>query len=835
DIESLYVEALRRASADGAPVRAELVRFWSARLSKTGVNDAARAEILHALIDLQEFGTVLPSLVVLARQDDAWLFAYVDGSIRTGRKPELVKFLQSELDRLDLTWPKRTARLHLLREHGGDAAALPYLRQFAEVLGGDWLPTFEDALEKLNRDDELIAFWKSRVRGRDVEADVKRGIAARSLAKGEKALAESILLALAANAPSDSPDVMQLLYVWGPGLTDRQLDWLEGRARASSGADRTQWMQHLMNAGAPQRAVDVAQGAYSEVYLHALVAAGRGEALSRAITERVADVSNPGELRFLARTALEGSQPAAMRAAYEKLLGADPDDAEALRYVGALDHVESRFSQARARLGRYIANGGSDYVSHFSFAEILARDGERARARAHFERSLVEIARFEQPTAHMRTIQALGLHRVGRTADAFAAFGALLVEFPENEHLRADYVAALLQSSRYAEAARVLSQVAAAPPPTAPEQRDGRLRLQVLSAQLLQAEARSGPAAAKLRLLLAEHPTYVPALIGLAQVERERGRWRIADALLQRALDVDPVNEDARRTRADLRGTHGGHLQLQTESLQIAGGQRERRSRVSADDLVAGGVRLGTIVEQNQVALAGRRYTRARGEVFLQSELESGLELRTSGFATGGALGGGLRIGHADGPRRTFVQADIRKPYWEAVEAVVGNDTRDRVEVHHDDQLGRRVSLGMTGALNRYGGGEAADEAHSAALDGNVGFSLRLGNPTLVARYGVDLESVDVRPPDALPAVSREVHAGSASLQQRLGRTLAAEATAGYAWDRRGGAGPFGSGHLTYDGPGRLGLQLWFERRLHTLSTDQRVTRAGANIVVKLD
>ena len=707
EIESLYVEALRRAWADGAPVRAELTRFWSAKLSNTGVRDAARAEILHALIDLQEFETVLPSLVQLARHDDAWLFAYMDGSIRTGRKPELVKFLQSELDRLDLTWTKRTARLHLLREHGGDEAALPYLRQFAEVQGGDWLAAFEEALQKLNRSDDLLAFWKSRVRRRDVALDVKRGIAARSLAAGQKPLAESILLELSANAPSDSPDVLQLLYAWGPNPTDAQLDWVEARARASSAVDRTQWMQHLLNAGAPQRAVDVAQGAYSEVYLRALVAAGRGETLSRAIVERVAYVSDPNQLRFLARLALEGSQPAAMRAAYEKLLTADPDDGEALKQVGALDYVESRFSPARARLGRYIANGGGDYATHFSFAEILARDGEHARARAHFERSLAEIARFEQPTLHMRTMQALGLHRVGRAADAFAAFEALLGEYPENDHLRADYVGALLQSTRYAEAALVLGAVAAAPPPTAPEQRDGRLRVRVLSAQLLQAEARSGPAAAKLRLLLAEHPGYVPALLGLAQVERERGRWRIADALLQRVLGVDPVNEDARRTRAELRGTHGGHLQLHTEWLQIAGGQRERRSRVSADDLIAGGVRVGTIVEQNEMALAGRRHTRERAELFLQAESEGGLELMTSGFATRGALGGGLRIGHTDGARRTYVQADIKRPYWEAVEAVVGHATRDRVEVHRDDRLGQRISLGLTGAMNRYRSGGA--------------------------------------------------------------------------------------------------------------------------------
>ena len=83
------------------------------------------------------------------------------------------------------------------------------------------------------------------------------------------------------------------------------------------------------------------------------------------------------------------------------------------------------------------------------------------------------------------------------------------------------------------------------------------------------------------------------------------------------------LNDDAWRTRAELRGTHGGHLQLHSEWLQIARGQRERRSRVSADDLIAGGVRVGTIVEQNELALAGRRYTRERAELFLQPEPET--------------------------------------------------------------------------------------------------------------------------------------------------------------------------------------------------------------------
>ena len=833
DVESLYVDALRRAWADGAPVRAELVRFWSAKLPPANGPQLPRAEILHALIDLQEFDSVLPALSRLARHDDRWLFAYVEGSSRTGQQPELVKFLQSELDRRDLSWPQRTTRLHLLREHGGDLAALPYLRQFAEMRGDEWLLAYEEALQTLNRRDDLVAFWKATVRRRDVPDAVKRAIAARSLTAGESGLAQSILAVLAADASPESPDVQQLLYAWGPQPTDSQLDWLERRARAASGTARLQWMQHLFNAGAPQRVVAVADGGYSEVYLRALVATGRGEALSRAIGERVARVTSPEELRFLARIALEGSQSGAMRVAFEKLLASAPDDEEALRQLGMLDAIESRLPQARARLGRYVANGGSDYAAHFSFAEILARAGEHARARGHFERTLAEIARYQQVTPHMRTMQALALHRIGRVADAFAAFDVLLAQHPENDHLRADYAGALLQSARYAEAAVVLAATATPASPDSAEAREARLRLRVLSSQLLQAQARSGPAAADLRLLLAEHPTYVPALLSLAQVERERGRWRIADALLTRVLGIDPANDDANRARGDLRTQHGGRVQVQSDWLHISGGQREQRRRISAEELIAGGVRLGTNVEQNDVSVGGRRTVRQRAEVFLQAESERGFELRPSAFLAHGAFGGGLRAGYADGPRRTFVQAELGRAYWDVMDTGSGY-TRDRVEVHRDDRRGR-MFLGVTGAVNRYHAAGAAGAARSLAVDANVGLLLRRANPALTARYGLDLESVRLRDAGALPLISREVHHASAAVQQRLAGRLLAEVTAGYAWDRLGAAGPFGSGHLTFEGPGRLGLQLWFEQRLHSLVTDQRVTRAGAHVVVRLD
>src|SRR3546814_17339079 len=49
------------------------------------------------------------------------------------------------------------ADLYALIDIGGDKRALPYLKQAATRWGGDWQSSYEAALEKLGRRDELIA------------------------------------------------------------------------------------------------------------------------------------------------------------------------------------------------------------------------------------------------------------------------------------------------------------------------------------------------------------------------------------------------------------------------------------------------------------------------------------------------------------------------------------------------------------------------------------------------------------------------------------------------------------------------------------------------------
>jgi Tfp pilus assembly protein PilF len=457
-IESGYVEALRAAEAMGVPVRDEQRRYWAARLAKTGLSEQEQEEVVYALLDLEDLDAAVPALARLARREGGqWLSAYADAAVKAGRTADLVELLASELDRDHGTSDGNEQRLQLLREHGTAAATLPYLRRFADARGGEWLEAYEAALVAAGRPDERARFWRDyAARGTTAVAD-RRGIAFRSLEAGEKAIAESIWRDLAANAAPDSPDVSQLLYLWGPRPRVSEIDWIAARAEAASGQQREAWMRHLVDAGAPRRALDVGKNSFSPAYLDALVAAADGSGLNDAVVTRVAATSSPDELRRLGNAALQLGQRPAMRAAFGKLLTLAPDDQEALRRLGALDFAESRFADARARLERYAAGGGADPESLFYLGELLTRERDMPAARGYFERSLAAVARVPQPGPELQAIRALALHRVGRLDESFAAFEALMKAQPRNTQLRADYAAALMQSARYEEARRVLA------------------------------------------------------------------------------------------------------------------------------------------------------------------------------------------------------------------------------------------------------------------------------------------------------------------------------------------------------------------------------------------
>jgi cellulose synthase operon protein C len=458
--KALYAEALTTAEKHGAPVRKELQAFWSQQLSLSGLSREKQEEAAQMLLDLEAFDTVLPTLAALAHNSGGtWRFAYAETAAKAKRNSELVKFLRSELDRHDLSGSEKSVTLELLRQYGTDADALPYVRELAESRGGEWAFAYEEMLTRLGKRPELIAFWQKRSRMITTSVDEKRGIAFRSLDAGERNLAEEIFWDLAENERAKSQPVLELLFVWGPRPKAAALDWLEKRALASTGAEKASWVEHLINAGAAERAVRSFKGDEpASGRLRALSAAGDAAGIAEAIAKRLPLTSDPNELRELAKYATEVNASNSARAAYSKLLTIEPDDAEALRRLGGLDYMEGRLADAKDKLGRYLTATRGDFESHFYYADLLQQGGKSAAARGHFEIALAQIEGIDTKTIQMKTIHALALYRVGKLKESLSEFENLIKEQPDNKHLRADYVTVLIQSGRYHDAERLLDR-----------------------------------------------------------------------------------------------------------------------------------------------------------------------------------------------------------------------------------------------------------------------------------------------------------------------------------------------------------------------------------------
>ena len=205
-----------------------------------------------------------------------------------------------------------------------------------------------------------------------------------------------------------------------------------------------------------------------------------------------------------------------------------------------------------------------------------------------------------------------------------------------------------------------------------------------------------------------------------AQLAAAEGRWTRADRILARAVEAGPRGGEAADLRAQVRAEEGGRARLDVEVKDVQHAQRERITRVSTHGFIGGYTRIGGMVEDNQATLGGQVYGRQRAEAYLRKDFDSGSELRISAFGTRSSLGGAVHLGHADSTGRTLAEVEYRRPFWEFVEGLLGNGTRDRAEIRREQRFGSRVSGRAAAALNRYGLGGSNGIARSMALDAGL-------------------------------------------------------------------------------------------------------------------
>jgi len=376
-------------------------------------------------------------------------YVYLAMLKRIGAKSEAVAYIARALP--DANSDKtQTDFLYQWLELGITPAALPYLRERANDGDKEWFFAYDAALKQLHMQTERVQFLTAYAHRQDLDLKFKRQVAFQVLDAGAKPAAAMLFKELAADSGPKSPDVQQLMFLWGPRPGAEGIAWIAARAKSASGAERAQWLDLLTDCGAPDRTADLAKSFYDNgdrtvagAYADALATLKRDAELQALLQrELTAGISTQATAMALAASADARAFGSEASRLYERLNMLAPA-ARSAWYAGERARALTLFQRA-------LTSKPGTALDHFLYGEALrnARSGDAAD---QYETAL-KLTEGKTSREDKRT-RALALARLDRLAEAEEVVAG-------DPSLRADYASALLDDRRTARTGQILSAAA---------------------------------------------------------------------------------------------------------------------------------------------------------------------------------------------------------------------------------------------------------------------------------------------------------------------------------------------------------------------------------------
>jgi len=413
----------------------------------------------------------LPHMTLDQQIELAGLYGKLGQSDKIGQTKVTRKLLDriaQELNDSNLTQSRKENFVYMMLEFKAHERVLPHLRQLAYLKGGDWVSPYEETLAKLGKNKELINFWRMRIKRPNLPEEEKRQLAFQFLEANSKADALPVFKELAETASAKSPDVEQLLFLWGPRPAKADQKWLADRAKASKNTERTEWLRHLVNAGGAREVVRLAMmepsskitdNLYS-VYVQALQELENRNEFDSALSQWMESETNPDRLFRYGTLAEDQSQLDLANAAYEKLLGIRPKDEKALKRLGWNSFYLNRWKDTQKYLGQILTNKDDDWATHYYYAEAIYLEGHISESLPFFQQTLEIIGKISSTNNEMEMTQAISLERLGRKKEALVIYERLLKVSPEDKKLRVKYISCLMDVGDYEQAQKGLALTA---------------------------------------------------------------------------------------------------------------------------------------------------------------------------------------------------------------------------------------------------------------------------------------------------------------------------------------------------------------------------------------
>ena len=394
---------------------------------------------------------------------------------------------------------------------------------------------------------------------------------------------------------------------------------------------------------------------------------------------------------------------------------------------------------------------------------------------------------------------------------------------------------------------------------TGSENAASALRLKLTKVRLLAQQGKTEEALTLINQAHETHPNEPYVLVLKAEIENQLGRWKESLELLDSATVLDTKNEDFAELRQRIQKEHGTYVDVRHTVEFTGNNTTERLSYAEGSVKLTPQHRIGAVIERNDIdanvfvrprdgvtdSFRGSKY---RAAFYTQYTYDNHNSSQAEVYLGDNIVGAGARHTWWRPNGSTSFILEYQRPFWEFVEAVVHEGTRDRIALNVTQRFTPRHSFGLTGALHRYGLDGKDSVMRSSAIEGFFSYAFPrtpdlinfLGEEGFFAvNYLLDAEYIAKRERrigadglvfTPLPSGSREVHAVTMNLLKNVDEHWSLEALGGFAKDRLGGNGPIMEGAIIYRQSEFQRLRFFLGKTVDTAETGDTVERTGVSL-----
>lgn len=295
----------------------------------------------------------------------------------------------------------------------------------------------------------------------DLTDDKKREFAFMLFENKYQVQAIGLFFELGKNAPANHPDVEQLVYAFGKNPPTWGLDWIHGRVAKAPPAEKKVWMAHYLGMGQFDTVIEAYEAddgldRRDLTYLQTLYEVKNKTTMMVWLSSAVEKNKNPEDLVSMGNLGYYVEDQKLALRAFEKALGKNPNQPDALKNAGLLLFDAGRVDKAKEYLMRLDKIRPHDYYLQFQLGQIFHREGDKAQARIHFDKAEKEILGFKIKPLDVYRIEPLVYAYLNKPAQARKAYGRLLEKRATDYHAQADTLDILIDDKHF-DLAQVLA------------------------------------------------------------------------------------------------------------------------------------------------------------------------------------------------------------------------------------------------------------------------------------------------------------------------------------------------------------------------------------------